>query len=148
LNSIRAGIVRRPEDYRWSSIGFRVKSNNRNKFLSFEGVFEDDNSSKDFLRYREFLYNKGVVEQESKGKISGEIINEEIERDFKLGEAELFRYRIRYFTDGLVLGSKDFIKSSYSMFGGTIILKKDRRIHKTGLTKGIFSIRRLNSILP
>ena len=148
LNSIRAGIVKRPEDYRWSSIGFRVKSNNRNKFLSFEGVFEDDNSLRDFLRYREFLYNKGAVAKDAKGKISGEIIREEIERDFKLGEAELFRYRIRYFTDGLVLGSRDFIKSSYAMFGGTVILKKDRRVHKTGLAETIFSIRRLNSISP
>jgi len=97
LNSIRAGIVKRPEDYRWSSIGFRVMSNKSNKFLSFEGVFGDDNSSRDFIRYREFLYNKGAVEEDTKAKISGEIIRDEIERDFKLGEAELFRYRTLFY---------------------------------------------------
>ncbi len=34
LNSIRAGIVERPEEYRWSGIGYHVQADNKDDFLS------------------------------------------------------------------------------------------------------------------
>ena len=34
LNPMRAGIVSRPEDYRWNSLGYHVQTNNRDNFLS------------------------------------------------------------------------------------------------------------------
>ena len=34
LNPLRAGIVNRPEDYRWNSLGYHVQTNNRDNFLS------------------------------------------------------------------------------------------------------------------
>ena len=34
LNPLRAGIVSRPEDYRWNSLGYHVQTSNRDKFLS------------------------------------------------------------------------------------------------------------------
>jgi len=34
LNPLRAGIVSRPEDYRWNSLGYHVQTNNRDNFLS------------------------------------------------------------------------------------------------------------------
>ncbi len=36
LNPVRAGIVSRPEDYRWNSIGYHIQTNNRGKFLSLD----------------------------------------------------------------------------------------------------------------
>jgi len=34
LNPLRAGIVCRPEDYRWNSLGYHVQTYNRDNFLS------------------------------------------------------------------------------------------------------------------
>jgi len=42
--------------------------------------------------------------------------------------------RIRYFTDGAVIGSKEFLIKAYATFAGTAILKKDRNLYPTGIT--------------
>ena len=34
LNPLRAGIVSRPEDYRWNSLGYHLQTSNRDNFLS------------------------------------------------------------------------------------------------------------------
>ncbi len=36
LNPVRAGIVEKPEDYRWSSLGYHVQTNNKDNFLSLD----------------------------------------------------------------------------------------------------------------
>ena len=36
LNPVRAGIVSKPEDYRWNSIGYHIQTNNRDRFLSLD----------------------------------------------------------------------------------------------------------------
>lgn len=36
LNPIRAGIVKRPEDYRWCSLGYHVQTGNKGKLLSVD----------------------------------------------------------------------------------------------------------------
>ena len=41
LNPIRAGIVKKPEDYRWNSLGYHVQTGNKDGFLSLDfGVAE------------------------------------------------------------------------------------------------------------
>ena len=34
LNLLRAGIVSRPEDYRWNSLSYHIQTNNQDNFLS------------------------------------------------------------------------------------------------------------------
>jgi hypothetical protein len=34
LNPLRADLVKRPEDYRWNSLGYHVQTNNQDSFLS------------------------------------------------------------------------------------------------------------------
>ncbi len=36
LNAVRAGIVERPEDYRWCSLGYHIQTGNRDDFLSLD----------------------------------------------------------------------------------------------------------------
>ncbi len=36
LNPVRAGLVQRPEDYRWNSIGYLIQTGNRDSFLSLD----------------------------------------------------------------------------------------------------------------
>jgi hypothetical protein len=36
LNPLRAGIVSRPEEYRWNSIGYHIQTGNKDNFLSLD----------------------------------------------------------------------------------------------------------------
>jgi hypothetical protein len=36
VNPLRAGLVDRPEDYRWNSLGYHVQAGNKDNFLSFD----------------------------------------------------------------------------------------------------------------
>ena len=72
LNPLRAGIVSRPEDYRWNSLGYHVQTNNRDKFLSTDFGLKEFNvkSEKERIkRYRRYVYEAGAVNRSDKGKI-------------------------------------------------------------------------------
>ena len=58
LNPVRAGIVEKPEDYRWNSIGYHIQTNNADNFLSLDfGLNVGVPDSTERLRsYRKFLY--------------------------------------------------------------------------------------------
>jgi len=62
LNPIRAGIVEKPEEYRWCSLGYHVQTNNRDRFLSLDSGLREFaiKSAKDRLAYyRRFVYEGG-----------------------------------------------------------------------------------------
>ena len=143
LNPIRAGIVKRPEDYRWSSIGYFIGIGNKDNFLKSEKEFKELYQNNFLEFYRSLVYLAGGIEREKSEKISEEIMRIEEENKYSLLKREIFSRKIRYFTEGLVIGSKVFIKEAYIKFGGLIIKKKERRAHKTGISEKIFSIRRL-----
>ena len=169
LNPVRAGIVERPEDYRWCSLGYRVQQGNRDGFLSFSGLFEFEeheeseerekynqgkvkgkgkNQYQELLRkYRAFVYEIGrEIEKPGQARIDENLLKTEKDRNFELPKAEIFLYRCRYFSDSLVLGSRAFIQSAYNHFSGILFYKKERKEHATGISKDIFSLRRLNSL--
>jgi len=64
LNAVRAGLVKRPEDYRWCSLGYHMQTGNKGRFLSLDfGVAEFGvKSAKERLRrYRKFVYEKAAL---------------------------------------------------------------------------------------
>jgi len=94
LNPVRAGIVEKPEAYRWSSIGYHFQRDNEDNFLSLDfglAEFGHKNPNQRLSYYRHFLYEKGDV-SDLEGKREG---------DFKLSEFDRFRYRTRYFIDSV-----------------------------------------------
>ncbi|MCP4754814.1 MAG: hypothetical protein GY866_28395, partial [Proteobacteria bacterium] len=64
LNPLRAGIVERPEDYRWNSLGYHIQQGNRDGFLSLDfglvefGVLDEKERLR---RYRRHVYEAGAV---------------------------------------------------------------------------------------
>ncbi|MGM0761005.1 MAG: hypothetical protein ACQEUB_15090 [Thermodesulfobacteriota bacterium] len=65
VNPVRAGLVDRPEEYRWSSLGYRFRTSHKDEFLSWNLGLKEYNvkSPKDRLRlYREFVYARGGVD--------------------------------------------------------------------------------------
>jgi len=161
LNPVRAKIVKRPEDYRWSGIGYRIFMKNKGDFLSFDGIFSESEMKEvpkeELIKcYRYFVYKCGNIKRLSladieggkdpakvKSAINNETYNHELMRDFKLPRGEIMLGRIRYFSDGMVIGSKKFLKEAYAKFSGEIIRKKDRNVYQTGININILSLRRL-----
>ena len=124
LNPVRAGLVKSPEAYRWCSYaaalgGMRLARAGLVTAVSFDKKISWKQAAE---RYRKFMYGIG---QEVKGgqtsdgvvKSKGGFTQREIEAVWEAGGkltlAQALRCRIRYFTDGVVLGSQDFVDSFF-----------------------------------
>jgi len=153
LNPLRAGIVSRPEDYRWNSLGYHVQTNNRDNFLSTDfGLKEFNvNSEKERIRrYRRYVYEAGAVNRPEKGKtevIGGRIIEKERKREFELSRNDRFRYRTRYFTDSGVIGSKEFVSKTYMRFKHHFNSKNEKKPKPVKGLSGIYSLKRLSEVI-
>ncbi len=120
LNPVRAGLVRLPEDYRWSSLGMRIKSPVRAGNLLWPLTLVDAiEGSEDvyglpYVRvteelkgvewYRQFVYAAGEIEYEIGTHISERLIKEVVGCNEHLGIMGRLRYRVKNFSEGVALG--------------------------------------------
>jgi putative transposase len=136
LNPVRAGMVSDPADYRWSSYGEAIgggKKGNGKKAreglvracLGHQAVGFEAEQWKDASRvYRRLMgialgKRSGKAEVESRGQVTkntAEMLesedNETVLPDLKL--AGMLLCRVRYFTDGAVIGSKAFVNEAFT----------------------------------
>jgi|LakMenEpi03Aug12_release.lakeMendotaPanAssembly.Ray.scaffolds.fasta_scaffold140427_2 REP element-mobilizing transposase RayT len=140
LNPVRAGMVKDPADYRWSSYGEAVgggKKGNGKKareglaraYFCDQGVGYDAGKWEEVARlYRRLMGlalgkkpGRAEVSRSSKGlgqttKNTAEMLesedNETVLKDLAI--AKLLRCRIRYFTEGAVIGSKEFVNEAFA----------------------------------
>jgi len=109
LNPSRAGIVSRPEEYRWNSSGYNVQTGNKDNFLSLDfGLIEFGfiDAQERLKRYRRYVYEAGAINRPEKGNpkvIGDKILEKERKREFELSRTDRFRYRTRYFTDSGII---------------------------------------------
>ena len=140
LNPVRAGMVKDPADYRWSSYGEAVgggKKGNGKKareglvraYYCDQGVgFEAGKWSEVARLYRRLMgmalgRKAGRAELAGAGNHQGQGTMNTAEmlegRDNgtvlkDLGMAKMLRCRVRYFTDGAVIGSKGFVNEAFA----------------------------------
>ncbi len=136
LNPVRAGIVEKPEDYRWSSLGYHVQTNNKDNFLSLDlGLREFGATESERLSiYRSFVYGKGEL-------ISNQTEEKEL---FVIGAIEKFKYKSRYFTDSGIIGTKEFVAVNYQKFKTLFSSKHEKRPKTIQGMGGIYSLKRLS----
>jgi REP element-mobilizing transposase RayT len=97
LNPTRAAIVERPEDYRWSSLGYHIQTNNQDNFLATDFGLKEFNpppadkclkSIKERIRrYRRYVYEAGSLNRPEKGSvkvIKDKVLEKERSRAFEL----------------------------------------------------------------
>jgi putative transposase len=150
LNPVRAGMVEDPADYRWSSYGEAV-GGGRGAKKAQEGLVRAmysfgsrEVSTRSWAQggvgkdYRRILISAGMEQGEERGnvktkqrvvvrkgmdreKAEAELarLSEEKARDLKI--SKVIQCRVRYFTDGAVIGSKSFVdgvfEASRDQFG-------------------------------
>jgi len=147
LNPVRAGMVKNPEEYRWSSYGEAIgggpKGNGRKAraglvraMRAHKGVAADAAFwSRDVaLEYRKILLAGAGERVEEQVEQSGEmkkivkrkglskeqldaekqrLMEAEEKRMSELPFGRMLRCRVRYFTDGAVIGSKEFVNAAF-----------------------------------
>ncbi len=137
LNPIRAGLVKKPEEYPWNSLGYHVQQKNKDGFLSLDFGLKKPGlrNKKDRLKYyRDFVYKKYSTDNKAKkGKKEG--VSEETDR---------FRNRTRYFSDSGVIGNKEFVSEMYEQFKGNFTSKHEKRPKAVKGLEGVFSLKRLS----
>jgi hypothetical protein len=144
LNSIRAGIVEKPEEYRWSSIAYHAQTGNRNNWLSTDfGLDEwgDFSTEEKIVLYRQFVYEVGAVGE--KGVIPAKVVESGKKNKYRYSTVERFRLRTRWFTDSGIIGSKKFVESKQRFFKDVLNKDKPGTWPVCGL-ESFFSLKRLS----
>ncbi|WP_395746103.1 transposase [Prosthecobacter sp.] len=122
LNPVRAGLVKDPKDYRWSGYAEALSGSRRAQ----RGVCKALGKPVDGWKsagaaeaYRCLLHDEGREVRDAQNEavvrrgITVESARAVLAAKGKLSPAELVRLRVRYFTDGVVLGSKAFVEDVF-----------------------------------
>ncbi|MCP5525318.1 MAG: transposase [Verrucomicrobiales bacterium] len=114
LNPVRAGLVKDPKEYRWCGYAEAEagRGEARSGLASISGAKE---WSEVAGRYREVLMVKsGVAGRSGKEVLSAGEIRRELQRGRELAMGEALRLRVRYFSDGVLLGSRNFVNEMFA----------------------------------
>ena len=124
LNPIRAGMVEDPKDYAWSSYGAAVRGDK-------EGVaglraLWGGSKAEALAAHRVFIFEEGAADETEDGRqktedqragvgkarvgIDARKVWAERQRGGRLPLAVMLRLRVRYLTDGAVIGSREFVE--------------------------------------
>jgi len=118
LNAVRAGVVDDPKDYRWSGYGEAVGGVRASR-MAIMGVMGGSGSWAVAQReYRKYLYCAGVAP--GRGGAAAALKRDDwirvMSRGGRLAVAEALRCRVRYFTCGAVLGSREWVEQVYRQY--------------------------------
>ncbi|MBK8091745.1 MAG: transposase [Verrucomicrobiaceae bacterium] len=122
LNPVRAKLVTDPKDYRWCGYAQAVAGVKKAR----QGIEKAAQAQSSTTRpdvgyveyYRTLLFTWGTASKaradgSSRGKIREEDYQSVLQAGGKLPVAEALRCRVRYFTDGAVIGGKDFVNAIF-----------------------------------
>jgi len=137
LNAVRAGLVKSPEDYRWCGYG-EALAGNRSARRGLAAALSELKPEADWRdvgpRYRKLLFGIGE-ESSARAGLSREAVAKVWRNGGKLSLAQLLRCRIRYFTDGLAVGSESFVESVFEL--GRPGFSKERKTGARRLRGGL-----------
>jgi REP element-mobilizing transposase RayT/general stress protein YciG len=135
LNPVRAGMVDDPGDYQWSGYGAAM----RGGALALEGIKKivmecldsprlgetpEQEMRRALERYRMYLFEKGEAREASEDGTGGRLgidperVEEVLRKGGKLSAFEASRCRNLYFTEGLAVGSEDFVEEVFERYRG------------------------------
>ena len=122
LNPVRAGLVDDPKDYRWCGYAEAVSGLRRAQ----RGLSKVTNTPVDGWEkggaeaYRCLVFSNGIQIKDAQNEnvvrqgVTAEAARKTLSEKGKLSAAELVRLHVRYFTDGVILGSKEFVESIFT----------------------------------
>ncbi len=150
LNAVRAGMVSDPQTYRFCGYGEAVAGGR----VAREGLIRVMQSldatmatwSRLGRHYRRLLYEHGEKEPgRNRGGIDAERVERVLAAGGRLTMHEVVHCRVRYFSDGMVLGSRVFVDEVFARHRGNFGVQRrtGARTMRGAQWKGLFSARRL-----
>ena len=129
LNAVRAGIVADPKDYRFCGYGeamagvkiareglVRIMQARDGKIANWERLEK---------HYRHLLYQRGIKDPErNRGGIDTERVKEVLANGGQLTMREALHCRVRYFSDGMILGSRVFVDETFHRYRSNFGVKR------------------------
>ena len=94
-----------------------------------------------FRMYREYVYEHGRIESQKGAAIAEEQVQKERKKRFRFTAADRLLYRTRYFTEGVFLGSSQFVKEHFQRFKDKLNIQKERSPNVITGLKNIYSFR-------
>jgi putative transposase len=122
LNPVRAGLVDDPKDYRWCGYAEAVSGIRRAQrgLSKVTGTPVDGWEKGGAEAYRWLLFSTGVEIMDAQNEkvvrkgVTADEARKVLKEKGKLSSMELVRLRVRYFSDGLVLGSREFVETAFT----------------------------------
>jgi putative transposase len=122
LNAVRAGVVADPKDYRWSGYGEAAGSRGGVQgyalFVHLAGKHAET-VEQVAAAYRRFLYVSGGFSGKGKA-FTPEAIAAVVKAGGELSTAQWLRCRLRYMTQGAVIGTKAFVGKWVAKLSATL----------------------------
>ena len=112
-NAMRAKIVQDPKDYRFCGYSEAVAGNQKARRALQQVVGGDGMEG-----YRCLVVGMLSEAREGKAQATPELFEEVLRTGGKLTLSEVLKCRIRYFTDGVILGSKEYVERTGSRMVG------------------------------
>ena len=116
LNPVRAGLVQDPKDYRYcgyaEAVAGGVKA--REGILSFHQTDDWKQASREYRKY--LFIGGGSAGRADKLTLDPKAIQKVLDQGGELSEGQLLRLRIRYMTQGAVLGSRNFVNEVFAQY--------------------------------
>ena len=128
LNPVRAKLVKDPADYRWCGYANALVGNKQAQqgLCRVMGTTEGHWSKAVAAGYgsaaelyRQWLFDEGVERRDLSGRVTKKGFSEEQSREVtegrkgRLSTPELLRRRVRHFTQGLALGSREWVEGLF-----------------------------------
>jgi putative transposase len=122
LNPVRAGLVKDPKDYRWCGYAEALGGSRRAQRGLCKAIgkpVDGWQSAGAAEAYRCILFDEGRAVKDAQNEavvesgMSAESVRSVLAERGKLSASELVRLRVRYFSDGAVLGSKAFVEDIF-----------------------------------
>lgn len=156
LNAVRAGLASDPAEYRYCGYGEAMGGARQARDglkAVWAGVTGETSWRTVRRRYRQYLFEEG--RQRGTGKdgkpvragFSAERVQQVLDAGGRLPVHQILRCRVRYFSDGLVLGSREFVESVFQRYRGQFGLKRrtGARPMRYGQWDGLCTMRDLRS---
>lgn len=110
LNALRAGLARDPKEYRFCGYAEAIAGNAKSR-AAIQSIVGGHDWSDAQAQYRQLLFGTGATAREGAASIPVAELRKVIEEGGKVSLQELLRCRIRYFSDGAVLGTTAFVQA-------------------------------------
>lgn len=124
LNSVRAGLVSDPKDYRFCGYAEAVAGSEAAR-EGIRSILRGRNWTEMHAHYRCMILGSGAGSREGAGSVPIEEVRRVIAEGGRLPLTTLLRCRVRYFTDGAVLGSRVFVEAQLARYRQNAGRRKD-----------------------